>query len=152
MGVSNPRNIGSHVKTLTALVPQNVTAHIGAKTANSTPSYDRSVDNFAASLVLGVDTGAQAGGGTINLVSKIQDSADNTTFADYVPPPVAGVKQTTAPQVAIAAANSHGEVDVDLSGARQFLALDVTPNLAGGATGILASAEFIIGGAPVEPI
>lgn len=156
MGIQNPKNIGSHVFSAAALVPQNVTANIAAKVANSTPSFDRIAGpaaNFgiAQSMVLVSQTGALAGGGTFSLVQKVQDSADNTTFADYVPPPIAGLKQTVAPNTTITAANTVAETDVDLSGARQFLALDVKPNLAGGATGILAASTFEFGGFPTEP-
>jgi hypothetical protein len=153
MGITNPKNIGSHIRCVAALVPQALAATAAANTANSTPVYNRLPDNYPLSMTLHLRIGAVTGAPTsFNVVAKVQDSADGTTFADYVPPPIAGTKQTLAPQTALSVVQTEVEVDVDLSGARQYIALNVNPTFVGGTSPtIQAAAVFVLGGPSVEP-
>lgn len=132
-------NIGAHVKTVTGTVP----AAVGAGTRNGT-GIDRTGYN---SLKLHVQTGAVSGGPSDQTVSfKIQDSADNSSFADYTPP------NGSAATAQITAANSSASVSVDLTSARKYVRVQEVTAFTGGTTPTIgASSTVVLGGARTLP-
>ncbi len=95
------------------------------------------------SAAVDVTTGALTGGPTTETATiKVQDSADNATFADYIPPGLAAT-----PTAVVAAANARGTLAVDLSGARRYLRVVCTVAFTGGASPTMGvSAGFTFGG------
>ena len=97
----------------------------------------------ALSAAVDVTTGATGGGPTTQSATvKVQDSADNSTFADYIPPGLAAT-----PTAVVTAANARGTLAVDLSGARRYIRVVCTVAFTGGASPTLAvSSGFTLGG------
>lgn len=95
------------------------------------------------SAAVDVTTGAAGGGPTTQSATiQVQDSADNATFANYVPPGLAA-----SPSVAITVVNGRATLAVDLSGARRYLRVVCTVAFTGGASPTLAvSSGFTFGG------
>lgn len=96
------------------------------------------------SAVLAVNTGATTGAPTSFTVdAKLQDSADNSTFADFKPD---GVNVASIPT--ITAASSVSRVNANLTTARRYLRASTTVAFVGGASPtVLVSALIILGGA-----
>jgi len=137
--VAGQRDIGSFLLSKAGVAPQSFS---GATPANGT-GFDRT---GYESLVVAVQAGATTGSPTaFSLTAKVQHSADNSTFADYS---VAG----TVPQVAVTAANTLAELDVDLSGAKQYVRVVLTPSFTGGTSPtVLGGAVAVLGGAVSLP-
>lgn len=157
MGVSNPRNIGSHIAAVPAIVPQAFQAgNTAPNTAGKTLVIDRAAYGYPLSMTLHLNAGQTSSNPTAASVqSKVFTSDDGTTFAAYVPPPIAGVVQTDAKTAALDchAGPAAGELDVDLSGCGRYVAVDLTAAFTGGTTpAITAGATVVFGGATVEPI
>jgi hypothetical protein len=120
----------------------------GAGTINGT-GVDRlqAAGSFSSCAIAGL-TGAVSGSPTAQSATfKLQDSADNSTFADYVPPGL-----SAAPTLVLSAANAAGQVGIDLSGARQYVRVVCTVAFTGGSSPtLLVGAGLILGGAQQEP-
>ncbi len=127
-----PGNLNDNVKTVKGIAPQ------AASTAVNGNGIDRSGYNYA---VVACETGATTGTPTSTSVAfKVQDSADNTTFADV-----------SSATVTIADA-AHGEVNVDLRGLRQYIRVVATPTFVGGTSPtVQISASVVLGDAVVRP-
>ncbi len=104
------------------------------------------------SCVIRGETGALVGAPTTTSVTlQLQDSADNATFANYVPPLFGGVA-TTAAIAPLTAANSQAAQAVDLSGARQYVRIQSVSSFTGGASPQAnLCGQIIFGGADVKP-
>jgi len=96
-----------------------------------------------------VSTGAATGTPTsFTVITKLQDSADGTTFADFTDPVSGSVP--TVPTVT--AVDSEAELAVNLLGARQYIRTVTTVAFVGGTTPTLVCAPlFVLGGADEEP-
>src|SRR6185312_15509284 len=106
------KNIGALVDVVTSVEPQSST---GA-TINGA-SIDRQLHGNALSCVLHTIGGAVTGAPTTSSVqSKLQDSADNSTWADYKPDTV-----NVAQAAALTAQNTENSLSVDLTNARRFI-------------------------------
>lgn len=112
---------------------------------------DRKLIGMPQSCKIVANSGATVGAITADV--KLQDSADNATFADYIPP--RGPTGTT-PGVAadgacaqIAGANTLVEKNVDLSSARQYVRLRSV--IAGGGTSLAVEAHIVFGGGDTLP-
>jgi len=94
-------------------------------------------------------TGAETGGPSARtLDAKLQDSADNSTFADYKPD---GVNVAAIAQ--IAAVDTVAEVDVDLSNARRYIRVVDTVGFTGGTTPTLgADTTLVLYGGDRAPV
>jgi hypothetical protein len=144
MDIVQSRNIGAYISAVTSVEPQ-----AGANAAINGTGIDRMAHNGnPLSCVLHTVLGALAGGpATTSVVSKLQDSADGTTYADYMPD---GANVATS--TALTAANTENSLSVDLTAARRFIRVVTTPTLTGGTTPSASlMAEVILGGEPIYP-
>jgi len=150
MGVSQPRNIGAHIKCVPGIRPSAATGNVAAGSTNA-PYYDRQADNFPLSMAVQVQHGAWGGGAdpsAVTTTAKVKHSADHSTWVDYIPP-----GKSTVAEVEVSGQNASAELDVDLSGADRYIALDTTPVFTGGTTpSIELSGTLAVGGASVEPL
>lgn len=112
---------------------------------------DRKAIGMPNSCKIVANSGATVGAITADV--KLQDSADNATFADYVPP--RGPTGTT-PGVAadgacpqLTGANQLQEKNVDLSSARQYIRLRSV--VAGGGTSLAVEAHITVGAGDTLP-
>lgn len=130
-GIPVPTDIGGHVKVVAGNVPV---------TGNTATLDGDGIDRTGyASCVLAVSVGL----GTVTSVDcTLQDSADNVTFADYKPDGSNAAKITQ-----ITAQSKHGYLNVDLSGARQYIRAHMVTD----GTAIATASEIILGGAATEP-
>lgn len=139
-----PRNVGGIVTSRTALRPQ------AAPAAAAFSLLGLSIDRDAyQSALIKIAAGASSGAPTSFAVStKVQDSADGTTFADVVasqPNPLVTIADITA-------INASNVVELDLSGMRRFVRTVHTVAFVGGtAPTILLAGECILGGSMVLP-
>jgi hypothetical protein len=132
------KNIGGMVVSLQSVDPI-VSA---AATLNGT-SIDRLAHNMPLSCLLHTQTGAVTGAPTaISVVSTVQDSADNTNWANYL---FDGVNAATTP--AVTAISADGNYSVDLTLARRFLRISTVVGFTGGTTPTIGvAAELVLGG------
>ena len=121
------KDIGSQIRMLGSVAPGDRAA--GA--VNGT-GIDRMVAESGKgylSCVLFVQTGAASGSPTAQTVdAKIQDSADNSTFADYTDPTTAAAAAITQ----ITADSTNREKDVNLSNAKRYVRVVLTVAFTGG--------------------
>lgn len=101
------------------------------------------------SLVLMCSLGAVTGAPTsLTYDCKIQDSADGTTFADFLPDAVTVAKITQA-----VAGAQLVEKNVNLAGARQFIrVVEVTAFVGGTSPALPAAVNLDLGGATSLPV
>src|SRR5690348_6905088 len=112
MNTASQHNIGAFVAVATSVEPQSSTG----STINGT-GIDRFAHNNPLSCVLHQAVGAVTGAPTTASVqTTLQDSADNSTFANYEPDG-ATVQQTAA----LTAQNTENSVAIDLSTARRYV-------------------------------
>ena len=129
MTASKMKNAGAYFENKLGVVP----AARSAGASNGT-GFDKA---GALSCKLVVLTGAATGTPTTqSATAKIQHSDDNSTFADYTPP-------DGSASVAVTAVDSTGSVDVDLSGAKQYIRVVMTTAFTGGTTPTLLSAAAV---------
>jgi len=156
MGIQNPKNVGSHIRPVVGIVPVAYTATVNPKTSAQTPSYDRSADNFPLSMSVHLNCGQTSSNPSVATAQAVvYHSDDNTTFTAYVPPPIAGAVQTGAATAALdcSTAINSAILDVDLSGAKRYIALKLVLAFTGGTTpAIIAAATMVPGGSSVEPM
>lgn len=129
-----PKDIGAYVAPKIGTVPANTDT-----TVNGT-----GIDRMGyTSCVLLAATGAVSGAPSAKTADfKIQDSADNSTFADL----------TGASLTQITADNTLGQKDVDLSGARRYIRVVQTVVLTAGTSPKWPVASFVLlGGADALP-
>jgi hypothetical protein len=132
------KNIGAYIATVTSVRPQSASAGV----INGV-SIDRGLHSMALCCVLHVAVGALTGAPTTtSVIGKIQDSADNTNFSDYLPD---GANVAAAP--AVIAANGEVSLSVDLTLARRFIRAVATTAFTGGASpSVIAVADVILSG------
>lgn len=143
--MNNAWNAPDTIKALKGVPPASAAA-----TVNGT-GIDRmstgGPEGYVAA-VLKACTGATTGGpATQTLDAKIQDSADNSSFADYKPDgaTVAAITQITT-------ANAEAHLNVDLRNARRYVRVVTTLGLTGGASPTMPySADLILCGGVVQP-
>lgn len=138
MDIVTQRNIGSLVALATSVRPQSASAG----TINGA-AVDRAAHNTPYSCVLHTTAGAVSGAPTATSAqSKIQDSADGTNFADYLPDGV-----NIAQAAALTAANTENALSVDLGNARRYIRAVTIVSFTGGTTpAVLVAADVVIGG------
>jgi len=133
-------DIGAFIKPVKMHVPVAVS---GSSAVNAT-----GIDRIGhASLALIACTGATSGTpDSFSLAIKVQDSADNSTFADYKP------DGTNVASTTIIAADTLTELNVDLRGARKYVRVVVTPTFVGGTSpSVLFSSAVALGGSQKIP-
>lgn len=119
------RNIGAFIATVTSVQPQSSVA----ATLNGA-SIDRMAHSLPGTCVLHAAVGALTGAPTTtSVIAKLQDSADGTTFADFLPD---GVNVAVSP--ALTAATTEGSLSVDLTLARRFIRAVLAVAFTGGAS------------------
>lgn len=139
---ANSANVGTYIVAKTGTAP----AANGAATRNGT-GIDRvalGVDSCVLVALIGAPTGSPTGF-TYDL--KLQDSANNTDWADFNPSGVGtgAMAQQTAAGVA--------EKDIDLTLARQYVRVVETLTITGGtAPTVPAGSAIVFGGASTLPL
>lgn len=121
------KKLGNLILTLIGTVP----AAVAAGTRNGT-GIDRATPggNLYMGCTLSATLGATTGTPTSFTANyKLQDSADNSSFADYVPPGGVAADAATAQNTV---ASTIKEVDIDLSGARRYIRVVETIAFVGG--------------------
>lgn len=133
------RNIGALIAPVPSVRPQAASAG-----AINGVSIDRQAHSTALSCLLHQIGGAVTGAPTTSSsITKLQDSADNSTFADYVDPNT-GVVATTA---ALSAANTDNTVAISLTSARRYIRAVTTVAFTGGTTPTaFVAADVILAG------
>lgn len=136
-GISQMKDIGELLDVVSSVLPQSS----GAATLDGA-SVDRLAHGNALSCVLHQAVGAISGAPTTASVqTKLQDSADNSTFADYQ---IGGTTQETA---AATAQNGDQSVNIDLNGARRYIrAVTVIAFTGGTSPAALVAADLVLGG------
>ena len=156
------RNIGYSI--LTKLAGANSTA-VAAGSGDATEINGDSIQRSTlGSMYLSAQLAVQwrttlASGATMTVAANIQDSADNVSWVDFnaAASGFGGSSELTAAVVATGPSGG-GEVvgetylDVDLSGARDYVRAQYTPNLSAGSTDTaILSAAIVFGGAENGP-
>lgn len=128
------RNIGSVVKAVQSVRPQAAAASVNGV------SIDRLAHNMPLSAVLYTALGASSGAPTsFTVTPKVQDSADNSTFADYLPDGV-----HVAADAALAAVNTDSNFAVNLSSARRYVRVVHTVAFVGGTSPTILTAGVLV--------
>lgn len=132
------KNIAALVHAAVSVAPQSS----GAATVNGT-AIDRALHGDAACCVLFTAVGDVTGAPTTtSVVSKIQDSADSATWADYEPD-----GSNVATGATLTAANTSDGTGVDLSSARRYVRAVTTVAFTGGTSpAALIAASLILAG------
>ncbi len=153
MGWQTPKDVNASIamSSATPAIPPQL-GTVGGGTVNGT-GVDRATipsGPFASAALL-VETGAVVGGPTtMTVTAKIQDSADNASFADYVPPTL-----SVAPTAVLSntAGNQATKIGVDLTTARQYVRVTLTSAFTGGASpNVTFAAQLVFGGGQVAPL
>lgn len=131
-GISGTRNIGEQLAAVTSVAAQSIS---GSSAVNGT-GIDRYAHNDAGSCVLHAAVGAVSGAPTsFTLTVQLQHAPDNSTWSNY------------GSSFQIAAASTDGSLNIDLSGAAEYVRAVVTPAFTGGTSpSLLAYADIIFGG------
>lgn len=131
------KNVGALIKAVTSVEPQSATASVNGG------GIDRYLHNMPQSCDLHTIAGAVGGApSAVSVQAKIQDSADNSTFADYKYDGT-NVAQGTA----VTAANTEDNTSVDLTLARRYIRVVLTISFTGGTSPtVLVCGEAIFGG------
>lgn len=125
-------DIGAYIAAQSAFLPQSLAA---SGTANGA-----GVDRInASSAVLYAQAGAATGGpSAVSVTFQLQDSADNSTFANVT-------SETSL--ITLSAASTGAELDIDLTGLRQYVRVVGTAALTGGSSPTIpVSAVLVLGG------
>jgi hypothetical protein len=133
-------DIGAFIKSVKMHVPVAVS---GSSAVNAT-----GINRIGhASLALIACTGAATGTPTsFSFEVKVQDSADDSSYADYKP------DGTNVAATTITAVNTLTELNVDLRGARKYVRVVVTPTFVGGTSPtVLFSSAVALGGSQKLP-
>lgn len=143
MDINDIRNIGGMVGHVTDVLPQSA----GAGSVNGT-AIDRSAHNMPLSCLLHQAAGAVSGApSTTSVQTKLQDSADGTTFADYLPDGV-----NVAETAALSAQNTQNSAAVSLTSARRYIrAVTIVAFTGGTSPAVLVSAGLVLGGETILP-
>ena len=130
-------NIGGIVFPLSGVRPQSASAG----TINGA-SIDRMAHEMPLSCVVHQNVGAVGGAPTTtSVITKLQDSADGSTFADYAPASANAVVQATA---AVTAANTDNSMSVNLSSARRYIRAVTTVAFTGGTSPTALVAAMVL--------
>lgn len=146
----HPRDIGSQITSRAAGGVNLVAAGAGDNAEVSGPWIDRS--GFLSAKLVITYKGVLAQDETLSIAANLQDDLDGTggdatDFGD------------AAANAVVATGGAGGsteygvvEIDVDLSGARQYVRAQFTPDLSAGATDTaVVSAVLVLGGADETP-
>jgi hypothetical protein len=132
------KNIGGMVVSLQSVDP----VASAAATINGT-TIDRQAHSMPLSALMHTQTGAETGAPTsVTVQSTLQDSADGTNWANYLPDGV-----NPAQGAAITAISADQNFSVDLTLARRFLRIVTVIAFVGGTTPTIGvAAELVLGG------
>ena len=150
MGMSNPKNAGAHINMAPGIAPTNS----GAAATNGT-GFDRMpagvLQGYQSAAIL-LNVGAASGTpDSFTAIYKVQDSADNSAWAD-LSAAVAAEAGVAVAFTTITAAGS-AEYDINLAPCRQYVRLVCTVAFVGGTTPALpVSAAWAFGGARNPPV
>lgn len=133
-GLALFRNIGAFIKTVVGIDPDNASAGTINGAAIDRTGFESCVLHLAAGAASGAPT-------TQAIDAKLQESADGATGWTDIED--AAVTQITAD-------DTDGEVDVDLSGAKQFIRAVVEVAFTGGTTPAIPVAAAVVLGGPQE--
>lgn len=139
---SQMRNIGEYIAPVSTVVPQA----LSGTTAVHGTAVDRLTYGMNLSAVLEIDTGATTGTPTSFTVTAILEhcSTSGGTYAQYTDP-----KTGLAVSVVASAASGRVTLNVDLSAAKEFIRITLTPAFVGGTSPtVLAAGNLVMGGGP----
>lgn len=145
------RNVGGHVTLRPGIFQGALTAGgSGNNSALTGAAVDRAGLEYPLSCVLATFAEATLQSGqTLTLTTKLQHSANNSDWADFATEAAAVV--ATGPSGGGAVTATH-ELDVDLSGANEYVRAVVTPDLsASGTDTAVVMAAICFGGEPELP-
>jgi len=129
------RNIGSHVKVLNAVPPQDAAAGAINGTGIDRTPYESAVLHLAVKDASGTPS-AQS------VPAKVQHSDDDSTYVDV----------TGATIAALTTDNAQASLKINLAGYKKFVRAVVTPAFTGGTTPkIEVVATWVFGGPTVIP-
>jgi hypothetical protein len=145
MDIVSQLNIGALAVPTSGVRPQSASAG-----AINGASVDRAARNMPLSCLLHQNVGALGGApSTTSVVTKLQDSADNSSFADYAPANQNNVVQACA---ALTATNTDNAVGINLSSARRYIRAVTTVAFTGGtAPTALVAATLVVAGENLVP-
>ena len=155
MNVSQSRNIGAYIKRVLAFNHLQVVAGGGADgVAQNGRGIDRSLDasgNLSLSASVGLLISAVlAGSETASAVVQIQDSDDDGSgdaYADFGDPSAATLVSDGADE------NGVLDFDIDLSGAKKWVRMEVTVTMSAGDTDTAElMGDLVMAGPPERPI
>jgi len=155
-------SIGEIIQTAIGLAPFTATAGgTGDNTDEAGPSFDRAANGNPLSCVIdGVFTTNIASSKQVTITVRLQDSADNSTWADYqdstglyfASPANAG-EQTLVVAGATTNGKSHVKAIYNLAGARQYVRAVIKAVHTASSTDTTAmAASLIFGGELEEPV
>lgn len=138
-GIVYSRNVGALLNVQPSVRPQSASAG----TINGV-AIDRAAHYMPLSCVLHTSAGAVSGApSTTSVQSKIQHSADNSTWADYTDPDTG----TTAQAAALTAQNTANSLSVDLINANRYIrAVTVVAFTGGTSPAALVATGIVLGG------
>ena len=144
MSVSLLTDIGSHVNPVGSVWPQAISGSSDVNGANTFDRVGTTTNEHYLSGVLVLNVGATTGTPTtFSVACRLQDSADNSSFADIA---------TAVAVTAVTTANTTATVAFNAKGLRRYLRAVVTPTFSGGTSPtVLVSASLVMGGAAVVP-
>jgi S-formylglutathione hydrolase FrmB len=136
--------MGELIRSELTIVPQNsVAATVAGASIDraAQPSMPRSAE---VTLMLGALTGTPT---AVSAVMTLQDSADDSTWASVLD------KDGNAVTVTVAAASTLARVDVDLSGARQYIRGNLVLGFTAGTTPTAdLTAQLALSGYEILPV
>lgn len=148
MNIAEARNIGAYIKSVLAF---NHDAIIAGAGDDGVLQNGRAVNrlNYLSCVLTVVVSAVLASSETVSITAQLQDSADGSTgWANYGDP-------LAITEVAADGADENGEVelDVNLSGAKQYIRANITITMSAGATDTSETmAMFTFAGEHERPI
>jgi len=150
-------DIGAMIKGGLARIPELITAAAGNdNTEIDGPSIDRQsfTSSYHSLKVIICFSATLDTAETLTITANMQDSADDSTFADYHEAETGDFLPATIVRTAPSAETFNGviEMDVDIQAANRYLRLQSTSDLSRGATDTVdIAAVFVFGGADQLP-
>lgn len=138
------RNIGAEITSRMLGQAVATAAGTGDATELDSASFDRVTNGrnmLSAKLIVAVEATLQSGA-TLSVAANMQDSADDSAFADFGTA-LANAVVLTGPSGG-GVARGVRELDVDLSAARRYIRAQATPDLSATGTDTCTMAVVIV--------
>jgi len=150
-------DVGAFLKGALARIPEVITAAAGNDNVEITgPSVDRLsfTSRFHSLKVVICFSATLDTAETLTITANMQDSADDSTFADYHEAETGDFLPATVVRTAAAPETFNGvaEMDVDIQAAERYIRLQSTADLSRAGTDTVdIAAVFVLGGAQELP-